>query len=67
MEVVEIDDLYSSPVTPKIMPTLRHTKSEENLGGYDNNSASAFSMCGMLCDDNDPDWSKEDDEISRQV
>lgn len=66
MEVVEVDDLYSSPITPKIMPTLRHTKSEENLGGYDNNSASAFSMCGMLCDDNDPDWSKEDDEISRQ-
>ncbi|KAL3280141.1 hypothetical protein HHI36_017642 [Cryptolaemus montrouzieri] len=66
VEVVEVDDIYSSPVTPKVMPTLRHTKSEENLGGYDNNSASAFSMCGMLCDDNDPDWSKEDDEISRQ-
>jgi hypothetical protein len=65
-EVVEVDDLHTSIVTPKIMPTLRHTKSEENLGGGDTTSLSAFSMCGGLCDDNDPDWSQEDDEISQQ-
>ncbi|KAJ3641340.1 hypothetical protein Zmor_027852 [Zophobas morio] len=66
VEVVEIDDLHTSIVTSKIMPTLRHTKSEENLGGGDTTSLSAFSMCGGLCDDNDPDWSQEDDEISQQ-
>lgn len=69
IEVVEVDDLHTSFVTPKIMPTLRHTRSEENLGGGggDSGSLSAFSMCGGLCDDNDPDWSQEDDEISQQV
>lgn len=48
------------------MSSLRHTKSEENLGG-DTTSLSAFSMCGVICDDVDPDWSQEDDEISQQV
>lgn len=65
VEVLEVDDLYTSPVPTKIMSTLRHTKSEENLGA-DTASLSAFSMCGGICDDNDPDWSQEDDEISRQ-
>lgn len=60
-----MDDLYTSPVPTKIMSSLRHTKSEENLGG-DAASLSAFSMCGIICDD-DPDWSQEDDEISQQV
>ncbi len=31
VEVVEVDDIYTSPVIPKLMPTLRHTKSEEHL------------------------------------
>lgn len=31
VEVVEVDDIYTSPVMPKLMPTLRHTKSEEHL------------------------------------
>lgn len=66
MEVVEVDDLYTSPVPPKIMNSLRPTKSEENLG-LDVESYSAFTMCGSICDENDPDWSQEDDEISRQV
>lgn len=66
VEVVEVDDIYSSPVPTKIMPTLRHTKSEENLG-HDSLSLSAFSVCGGCYDDNDPDWSQEDDEISQQV
>ncbi|KAI4459127.1 phosphatidylinositol kinase [Holotrichia oblita] len=65
VEVLEVDDLYTSPVPTKIMNTLRHTKSEENLGA-DTSSLSAFSMCGIMCDDNDPDWSQEDDEISQQ-
>lgn len=67
VEVVEVEDLHASPVTPKIMPTLRHTKSEENLGG-DAASMAAFGVCmGALCDEADPDWSQEDDEISQQV
>lgn len=31
VEVVEVSDIFSSPVIPKLMPTLRHTKSEEHL------------------------------------
>uniref|UniRef100_A0A182JQP9 Phosphatidylinositol 4-kinase beta n=1 Tax=Anopheles christyi TaxID=43041 RepID=A0A182JQP9_9DIPT len=31
VEVVEVQDIYTSPVIPKMMPTLRHTKSEERL------------------------------------
>lgn len=31
VEVVEVGDMYTSPVMPKLMPTLRHTKSEEHL------------------------------------
>lgn len=64
--MLEVEDLYTTPVPAKIMNTLRHTKSEENLGG-DSASLSAFSICGNMCDDNDPDWSQEDDEISQQV
>lgn len=65
VEVVEVDDIYTSPVPSKIMPTLRHTKSEENLV-HDTVSLSAFSVCGGCYEDNDPDWSQEDDEISQQ-
>lgn len=31
VEVVEVNDIYTSPVIPRMMPTLRHTKSEERL------------------------------------
>lgn len=31
VEVVEVSDIYTSPVIPKLMPSLRHTKSEEHL------------------------------------
>ncbi|KAJ8967925.1 hypothetical protein NQ314_002584 [Rhamnusium bicolor] len=65
IEVVEVDDIASSPVPTKIMPTLRHTKSEENLK-HETTSLSAFSVCGGCYDDVDPDWSQEDDEISQQ-
>lgn len=34
VEVLEVEDLYTSPVPTKIMgSSLRHTKSEENLTG----------------------------------
>ncbi|KAH8301905.1 hypothetical protein KR044_000498 [Drosophila immigrans] len=33
VEVVEVTDIYTSPLIPKMMPTLRHTKSEEHLDG----------------------------------
>ncbi|CAH1114373.1 unnamed protein product [Psylliodes chrysocephalus] len=65
VEVVEVEDLESSPVPQKVMPSLRHTKSEENLK-HESVSLSAFSMCGGCYDDLDPDWSQEDDEISQQ-
>ncbi|XP_012271347.1 phosphatidylinositol 4-kinase beta [Orussus abietinus] len=43
VEVLEVDDLYTSPVPTKIMgSSLRHTKSEENLtGGEPSNPASS--------------------------
>lgn len=31
VEVVEVQDTYTTPVIPKLMQTLRHTKSEEHL------------------------------------
>jgi phosphatidylinositol 4-kinase len=31
VEVVVVDDIYTSQVIPKMMPTLRHTKSDEHL------------------------------------
>ncbi|XP_060525388.1 phosphatidylinositol 4-kinase beta [Cylas formicarius] len=65
IEVVEVEDMYNTPVPSKIMPTLRHTKSEENLK-HESMSLSSFSVCGTCYDDNDPDWSQEDDEISQQ-
>ncbi|XP_065360650.1 phosphatidylinositol 4-kinase beta isoform X2 [Calliphora vicina] len=33
VEVVEVPDIYSSSLIPKMMPSLRHTKSEEHLEG----------------------------------
>ncbi|XP_058464566.1 phosphatidylinositol 4-kinase beta isoform X2 [Malaya genurostris] len=36
VEVVEVNDIYTSPVIPKLMPTLRHTKSEERLDSGNN-------------------------------
>lgn len=33
VEVVEVSDIYTSPLIPKMMPSLRHTKSEEHLEG----------------------------------
>ncbi|XP_064535699.1 uncharacterized protein fwd [Drosophila montana] len=33
VEVVEVPDIYTSTLIPKMMPSLRHTKSEEHLEG----------------------------------
>uniref|UniRef100_A0A182NHS9 Phosphatidylinositol 4-kinase beta n=1 Tax=Anopheles dirus TaxID=7168 RepID=A0A182NHS9_9DIPT len=49
VEVVEVHDIYTSPVIPKLMPTLRHTKSEERLdssstlNAVDSNSSTSSS------------------------
>lgn len=41
VEVLEVEDLYTSPVPTKIMgSSLRHTKSEENLTGGEQSNIS---------------------------
>lgn len=40
VEVVEVADIYTSPVIPKMMPTLRHTKSDEHLDQLGDNPES---------------------------
>ncbi|KAJ6643224.1 Phosphatidylinositol 4-kinase beta [Pseudolycoriella hygida] len=82
VEVVEVTDIYSSPVMPKLMPTLRHTKSEEYLesnvdSSSDGNSEvkihvekvldGATSVENVIRDWSDDDvWSQEEDEITAQ-
>lgn len=48
VEVVTVDDIYTSQVIPKMMPTLRHTKSDEHLDQLcdnpENNSSSNHSI-----------------------
>lgn len=60
MEVVEVEDIQSSLVVPRVMNSLRHTRSEENLtvNNYNNH------VDGEEPSDN---WSQEDDDISQQV
>lgn len=44
VEVLEVEDLYTSPVPTKIMgSSLRHTKSEENLTGGEQSNTMASS------------------------
>ncbi|CAO1305697.1 unnamed protein product [Diamesa tonsa] len=80
VEVMEVMDIYSSPVIPKLMPTLRHTKSEEHLDLIapgstpvgksirpEKCSESSTGIPGMLEAFNEDDvWSQEDDEITAQ-
>ena len=74
-----MNDIYTSPVIPKLMPTLRHTKSEERLdSNADANSnldASNDKTKMMLKPSDsineftmteDDVWSQEDDEITAQ-
>lgn len=82
VEVVEVDDIYTSPVIPKLMPTLRHTKSEEHLES--NLTATSIQLSNdnhttvVLSNSRDVDrsseygisdsdaWSQDDDEITVQ-
>jgi len=69
---LEVEDLHTSPVPPKIMNTLRHTKSEENLAAEvaaqaESASLCAFSVYGNPDEETGDCWSQEDDEISQQV
>jgi hypothetical protein len=76
VEVVEVADIYSSPVIPKLMPTLRHTKSEEHLDALNVTQANSSgapppppfpnsASNGDLFNEDDV-WSQEDDEITAQ-
>ncbi|XP_073991037.1 phosphatidylinositol 4-kinase beta fwd isoform X2 [Rhodnius prolixus] len=60
VEVVEVEDLATSPVVSKSMNTLRHTKSEENL------AAALTSYSHLELDAESDCWSQDDDEISQQ-
>lgn len=60
MEVVEVEDIQSSLVVPRVMNSLRHTRSEENLTVNNFNNH----VDGEEPSDN---WSQEDDDISQQV
>ncbi|XP_046990426.1 phosphatidylinositol 4-kinase beta isoform X1 [Schistocerca americana] len=69
VEVLEVDDIHTSPVPAKIMNTLRPTKSEDNLVAEvqcESLSSCAFSIYSSPDDDTADCWSQEDDEISQQ-
>lgn len=71
VEVLEVEDIHTSPVPTKIMNTLRHTKSEENLAAEgaalaESASLCAFSVYGNPDEETGDCWSQEDDEISQQ-
>lgn len=79
VEVVEVADIYTTQVMPKMMPTLRHTKSEEHLeqiiDGVDvtllkKESTKNISMPRISSHldvfNEDDVWSQEDDEITAQ-
>ncbi|KAJ1522314.1 hypothetical protein ONE63_002611 [Megalurothrips usitatus] len=73
VEVVEVEDLHTSPVPPKAMSSLRHTRSEENIAGTNESPADRPGNCGAFSVYSSPDdettgdcWSQEDDEISQQ-
>ncbi|KAL0275299.1 UNVERIFIED_CONTAM: hypothetical protein PYX00_003194 [Menopon gallinae] len=61
VEVLQVDDIYTSPVPAKMMNALRHTKSEENLS-----NELSFPCSQIVREDEDNCWSQEDDEISQQ-
>lgn len=77
VEVVEVADIYTSPVIPKMMPTLRHTKSDEHLDQLGdavqemkkeptkNFAMNRISSHLDVFSEEDV-WSQEDDEITAQ-
>lgn len=77
VEVVEVADIYTSPVIPKMMPTLRHTKSDEHLDQLGDpvqetkkESTKDFAMNRISSNldvfSEEDVWSQEDDEITAQ-
>lgn len=74
VEVVEVNDIYTSPVIAKMMPSLRHTKSEEHLEstsdvGVEQIDVAKYKLYWQeqhngISDDNA--WLPEDDEITAQ-
>jgi phosphatidylinositol 4-kinase B len=72
VEVVEVSDIYTSPVIPKMMPTLRRTKSDEHLdqsveqNDDKDEKEGDFALGSHLVFNEDEVWSKEDDEITAQ-
>lgn len=67
VEVVEIDDIYTSPVIPKMMPSLRHTKSEEFLDMNCDIKKSVSESSGDSGRGYEDDvWSQDDDYITTQ-
>lgn len=77
VEVVEVADIYTSPVISKMMPTLRHTKSDEHLDQLGDSvqdlkkePSKDFALnriSSHLDAFNEEDvWSQEDDEITAQ-
>lgn len=79
VEVVEVNDIYTSPVIPRMMPTLRHTKSEEHLDTaappitqqpapqpLASPAVSSYSIGYDYGFTEDDVWSQEDDEITAQ-
>lgn len=82
VEVVEVNDIYTSPVIPRMLPTLRHTKSEEHLDTAATSTSpitqqplaspaatsggSSYSIGYDYGFTEDDVWSQEDDEITAQ-
>lgn len=73
VEVVEVEDLHTSPAPPKAMSSLRHTRSEENIAGSNDSvvdrptNGGSFNIYSSPDDETTGDcWSQEDDEISQQ-
>lgn len=77
-EVIEVPDIYTSPVISKMMPSLRHTKSDEHLDQISDSiivssrrrskNFEMYKFCSQFYEfNNDQDvWSQADDDITEQ-
>lgn len=63
VEVLEVNDTYTSPVIPKLMQSLRHTRSEEhlqsNIDGADDDDTGAHHSQWNINSMKDDIWSNE--------
>uniref|UniRef100_A0A182FF70 Phosphatidylinositol 4-kinase beta n=1 Tax=Anopheles albimanus TaxID=7167 RepID=A0A182FF70_ANOAL len=66
VEVVEVQDIYTSPVIPKLMPTLRHTKSEERLDSSTTTTTSSVTTGGSSVADS-REHSKTDSQTTGET